>query len=371
MQKLPTLFKLDSLGNIREWSISVSNNPVGYTVTHGMVGGSLQTNTTEIREGKNEGKAHATNPYQQATAEAISLWTKQKDRKGYSEIVPTQKELRPMLAKTYNEPDDFDKLKDGKHIEFPCYGQPKLDGLCCLAQKVGDKIRFMSRQGKEFTTLGHIETSLLRHGMANWEIYHGELYSHELTFQEIVSAVKRDETNKLSEKIQFWIYDLVREDWHYEDRITWLKEQKLEKYDNLKVVYTFNIRSHEDVVKEHLKWTNKGFEGIMLRNRKGLYEIDKRTKNLQKVKRFFDQEFPIIGAEPCKGKMEGMCSLTLKTEEGAIFNCLMEGDEMSRRQVYQDFKDGKLAGKSLNVRFFSWTDTNPKVPRFPVGLELR
>jgi ATP-dependent DNA ligase len=242
---------------------------------------------------------------------------------------------------------------------------------CCLAMRDGNRIRFMSRQGTEFTTLQHIEDSLLRHCMADWEIYHGELYSHELTFQDIVSAVKRDDRNLLSDKIQFWIYDLVRPDWDYEERYDWLRSQKLEKYDNIKVVHSFIINSHEDVIREHKKWTSKGFEGIMLRNLKGGYEIDKRSKNLQKVKRFFDMEFPIIGAEPCKGKMEGMCSFVMRTTEGATFKAMPEGDEFSRRNLYSDYKQGKLTGKSGTVRFFSWTDTNPKVPRFPILQEIR
>jgi hypothetical protein len=130
MKTFPTLYKLDASGSVREWTIQVDGSQVHprYTVIHGLKDGQLQETSTEIKSGKNFGKANETSSYEQAISEATSLWMKQRDRKGYSENIPTTKQLRPMLAKSYNEPDDFDKLKDGKHIKYPCFGQPKLDG---------------------------------------------------------------------------------------------------------------------------------------------------------------------------------------------------------------------------------------------------
>jgi DNA ligase-1 len=373
VKTFPTLYKLDANGSVREWAIQVEliDSVPTYTVIHGMQGGQLQETSTDIKDGKNIGKANETTSYEQCVAEAQSLWNRQKDRKGYSENIPTKKQLRPMLAKKYNSPDNFNELVDGKHITFPCYGQPKLDGVRCLAERVGQNIRLVSRQGKEFKVLKHIELALLNSGMKDGEIYDGELYSNRLNFQEIISAVKRDEPNELTEKIQFWIYDLVKPEWDYKERYDFLITQNIEKQPSLRIVYTFAIRGHDSVVYEHDKWTKKGFEGIMLRNCKGGYEIDKRSSNLQKVKKFFDEDFEIVGAKECKGKLAGMCSFTLKTKEGILFETMPEGTDNERRQLFRQFKEGKLTGKKMNVRFFSWTDTKPPVPRFPIGVEIR
>lgn len=118
MKRFPTLYKIDSKGKIREWSIIVEGNT--YTQIYGIKDGKMQHVSTEIKVGKNIGRANETTAEEQCRAEAESLWKKQRDRKGYTEDIPTEKPMRPMLAKSFD--------KDGKCIEFPCYVQKKYDG---------------------------------------------------------------------------------------------------------------------------------------------------------------------------------------------------------------------------------------------------
>jgi hypothetical protein len=78
------------------------------------------------------------------------------------------------------------KFTERKHdIHFPCYVQPKLNGVRCIYQ--GGK--FISRKGKEYTTLNHLVKELEAIGIP---IPDGEIYIHGATFQEIVRMVKKD-----------------------------------------------------------------------------------------------------------------------------------------------------------------------------------
>lgn len=114
---LPTLYKLDNNGTVRQWRVWVEDDE--YFVEHGVLNGSLQETST-IAEAKNIGRANETTAEEQAELEAKSLWTKQKDRKGYSEDISPKKKFSPMLAQRYDQ--------HPKKIFFPAYVQCKLDG---------------------------------------------------------------------------------------------------------------------------------------------------------------------------------------------------------------------------------------------------
>jgi hypothetical protein len=78
-----------------------------------------------------------------------------------------------------------------------------------------------------------------------------------------------------------------------------------------------------------------------------------------------------VGAYENKGKMEGQCTFTCVTEDGAEFGCKPMGTEAQREQYWTDFQSGKLTGRVLTVKFFEWTTSDKPVPRFPVGVCIR
>lgn len=366
--EFPKLYKIDNKGKIRIWSIDAyptdqegGGNPY-YQQIHGVLGGKLQYTFTNVKLGKNTGKANETTAWEQCKLEAESLWKKQRDRKGYSEEIPTKKPFGPMLAKSYD--------KDGKHIKFPCYVQPKLDGLRCIARVENGNVTLWSRQNKQFKILKHIEDEL-----SKWPngIYDGELYTHKSTFQEIVGAIKRDEANELTSTIEYHIYDIVDEKTFQIQRLKFLSlYTRKYKWNFIKAVDTKQALNEHEVKLWHKHYTKNGFEGVMLRNRQGMYKIGGRSADLQKYKIFMDQEFKIIGAEENKGKLQGTCVFLCETEDGGIFKVMPEGSEELRRQYWQDWNSGKIKpGLELTVKFFSWTTSTPKVPRFPIGIAIR
>ena len=94
----------------------------------------------------------------------------------------------------------------------PCFSQPKLDGIRCIATSEG----LFSREGKEFVAAPHIQQALEdvfdKHPGV---VFDGEFYNHDYhdDFNAIVSAVKRtkpsSEDLEVSAKlVQYHVYDL-------------------------------------------------------------------------------------------------------------------------------------------------------------------
>ena len=116
------------------------------------------------------------------------------------------------------------------------------------------------------------------------------------------------------------------------------------------------------------KYTKEGFEGVIIRNKNGKYEENNRSVNLQKLKKFVDEEFEIIDyTTPNIGKEVGCVIWICKTKEGKKFNVRPSGNYQERKNLYKNAK--KYLGKMLTVRYQELT--NGHVPRFPVGITIR
>ena len=260
-----------------------------------------------------------------------------------------------MLAKNYS--------KDGKHINFPCYIQGKLDGIRCLVKIRNGKIEIVSRKNKKFESLQHLESSFGE--ILGDYVLDGELYSDELTFQEIASAVKRDEPNDLSEKIKVVFYDMIS-DRDYEKRFEALKliVANLDYAD----VVPYDICSRSENVDKYLeRYIDKGYEGVMLRNFSGPYKVNGRSKDLQKYKKFIDDEFLLVDIVEGTGKFAGMGIWVCEDSDNKIFRATPKCDESQKREYLKNKYD--YIGKKVTVRYFELTDKG--IPRFPIGIEVR
>ena len=392
-QSLQPLYKMDSKGKIRVLTVSYGSDERGwfYEQEHGLLDGKLQTSRTYVK-GKNVGRANETTDEQQAEKEADAKWVAKRDRSGYSETIPEDKPMMPMLAQSHD--------KHGHKINYPAFIQPKLDGIRCFIHVNADgskyrnlNVKLVSRTGKEFTSLGHIADAVrelvsVMGKSAGSFILDGELYNHKFKndFQGLVSAIKRDEPSENTRLVQFHCYDYVAEDRDFEDRIEelyhmdwWLNpslndlstEVGFTHDEAIQIVETFPVDNLDEVVEQNSLWLEDGYEGSMIRNAKGGYQPNRRSPDLQKYKSFIDQEFEIVGAYENKGRMEGQCTFTCVTEDGTEFGVKPMGTEAQREQYWTDFQAGKLTGKMLTVKFFEWTTSENPVPRFPVGVCVR
>jgi len=399
---LPTLYKLDTQQRKRIWSISVTNNGNDkgmpeIHVRYGLENGAQVNKIFPIAAGKG-GKT----PLEQAISEAKSKFNEKINREGYVIVgsgstgnddddndVETDELMipRPMLAKTFT----FDTLtkKSGK-IVFPAFVQPKLDGIRCFA-RISTGV-LTSRQMKQFETLDHIaqEVSLLGKEFPELNKFwlDGEIYHHEIEFGVIQGICNSKTTSKsLADKmatalqLKYFIYDCYD---HNNQKMPFVGRNNLlrtmfakcpTKFKHLVLLETATLEDAEDITTKHTKYTEKGYEGIILRNSDGPYEINKRSQHLQKYKSFLDEEFPIIDFkaadndyyEDASGKQFPVVTWICQTKDGGQFSCKMKATKQVQHQYLVN--GPKYVGGLLTVMFQEYTPDG--IPRFPVGKEIR
>jgi ATP-dependent DNA ligase len=363
---LPTLYCKSKTGKTQVWKIETIDAKI--RVSYGYEGGAVTVNEKVIEKGKNLGKKNATTAAEQAASEAKSTWDKKKTG-GYAEslgdahvpgvadaaAVAAHVAILPMLAHDFH--------KRGKDIKFPCYVQPKLDGVRCIFKNGV----LTSRQGKVFPDMEHITSDL--EGVEL--VLDGELYSETLSFQQFVGLVRKKKHNAaekvLLQQVKYWVYDCVN-DTPFEARINTLWDMFGERsYDHVKLLSTDRCDTKEELKGFHDRFVAEGKEGLIIRNTAGLYQLAARSKDLQKYKEFEDGEFTVVDYVDGEGSEKGLVIWVCVTEDKKQFNVRPRGTHEDRADL---FKDGdSYLGKKLTVRYQELTEDG--IPRFPVGIAFR
>ena len=367
IKAFPTLYGQSSKGATKQWNITVLENGETYIIrtSHGYVDKKQAVEEREVTEGKNIGKANETTPREQALSEAESRWKKKQD-KNYTETIGDQAKpnILPMLAHSYE--------KRKHNITWPCYVQPKLNGVRCLAKRNGRKIQYISRGGKQYETLDHLTEPLLEI-MEDGQIFDGEIFTTELTFQEICSAVKGTKDEKINRGLlQYWIYDIADAILDFEKRICMIytalpRALPGKAKGSLVRVPTYIAENEEEMMAHHRRIVANGYEGSIIRNKKGLYKFDHRSADLQKYKDFLDEEFQIIGGKEATGEDKGTVVFRCKTKDDKEFDVRPRGSRAQRKRWLEELDS--LISKNLTVRYQNLSDDG--VPVFPVGLMIR
>jgi ATP-dependent DNA ligase len=273
-----------------------------------------------------------------------------------------------------------------KHtITFPCFVQPKLDGLRCVIYRdpTTGEIRRQSRTGTYFDTMSHIATSLapLFAKFPN-VVLDGELYTTEIPFEELAGLIKK---KKLAENdfnrlcvIQYHIYDVVDEKAPFHARRDSIKKMfaqvaastaasphHLPPY--ICLVETTEAKTTAEFKAEFGRFIEAGYEGIMLRNKGGMYRCNYRSHDLQKYKEFEEDEFRITGFTQGDGRDKGTVIWVCETKEGKEFTVRPRGTMESRRKLFETGQ--KYVGKMLTVIYQELTEEGK--PRCPVGKDIR
>lgn len=350
--KLPKLYHKNKSGKIIEWQVWADGKYV--CTRYGQVGGKMQT-SRKASEATNKGRSNARTVEEQAKFDARSMWKNRVERK-YRETPEAAKETQtlPMLAKKFDEK---------KTYPWPATAQPKLDGVRCVAFRVGDNgVRLQSRGGKVYH-VPHIEAAALKVMKRNGvSILDGEIFAEGLTFQDISSYVKRQQAD--TTKLEYWVYDVPSPNaWSTRAKVL----NTLDTYPGVSIVGGTQIDSLEQLKAAHNRYIQAGYEGAMLRLLEGKYEWGHRSSHLLKYKSFEDAEFKVVGAKEGKGRLEGCAVWQCETKDGTPFSCLFKGTIELRRQQWKDRK--KYIGKKMTVRYANLSTEG--IPRFPVGVKFR
>ena len=220
---------------------------------------------------------------------------------------------KPMLAHPVG---GFERITEEDWREG-LYSQPKLDGVRCLIQyePLKNRVVAYSRTGKEWKNINHILEQLKPFFAKHPDVVlDGELYNHDLrnNFEKIISLVRKtkptdEDRAESAEKVQFHCYDIVNENWHFEDR-NLFRQHNFSYYGDYQCDSVISVDhglvfNTEEVEVAHREYLDRGYEGSILRKNEN-YEC-KRSWTLQKVKDFSDAEANIIGWAEGKGKRRG------------------------------------------------------------------
>lgn len=371
------LIGTDKADRQKIWNASIQEQKdhVLVTISYGLIDGKQNITTRTYNEGKNLGKANETTIWEQAYSETLRKWKDKKEKEGYHEHDETIKTdskpvsefvtpVLPMLASTYD-----------KKMSFPCFVQPKLDGLRCLTYLQDGKVVAQSRTGGLFSmdrVTGALTDFFKEYPKV---VLDGELYTPDLSFERVAGLIKKkkrtsDDDHDLS-LIKYHVYDCIpitSMSSSFSERIEFLNETVGLRHDPiLALVETQHIDSHESFRSFFSAYIESGFEGIMLRTMDGVYRTGYRSKDLQKYKEFLEEEFTIIGYDQGSGRDEGTVIWVCETEQGKPFSVRPRGT-MEQRSEW--FKQGsRYVGKKLTVIFQERSEHG--VPRFPVGKAIR
>lgn len=227
--------------------------------------------------------------------------------------------MKPLLAHVY-EPH---------RVTFPCFCQPKLNGIRALYQAG----RFQSRDEHPFSAelLDHLARPL-RSAFTDNIILDGELYVHEWSLQRINGAVTpvRKEEKEDTKKVGYHVFDVVDFNKSFEERCKIRQNGIATIWANsperqIKNVLTRRVLNEKEANWSYVEFVFEGYEGMMYRlgdcpytrpkqeklshpdfdpnyRARFLSDQDNRCWHLLKRKSWQDDEFICVGVEEGEGK---------------------------------------------------------------------
>ena len=461
VHSFPKLYAIDKNGKIKVWTAAVLQSKKGSGVgaggaggagaggatariTHGYIDGKQQAAYRDYNTGKNIGKSNETTPLAQCIAETQRKWTDKKEKEAYSETKPADYgegygdisgggygddgggddggdggddgaagpgPFLPMLAQTFNPADAIvgpnAVSKKKKVITFPCFVQPKLDGLRCVSYAThstgagGAGVALQSRTGAFFTGLPAIAAALRPYLSQHPNIViDGELYTDQMPFEELAGLIKKkkitdDDVERLK-KVKYHVYDIYDRtlpDMPYSERLAVLaaavrrcgcvandafhsggthSSARMLRSDTEAAAMVVLVRTEKvavlaDFRRLFAEFVEAGYEGIMLRNAAGIYCANYRSNDLQKYKEFMEEEYRIIDFTQGEGRDAGAVIWVCETADGKVFTVRPRGTLNQRRDWFND--GDSYIGKNLTVIYQELTEDGK--PRFPVGKFVR
>ena len=304
---------------------------------------------------------------------------KKKGKKKGKEIKGNSNQMYfPMLVRKYED--------EKKHIVYPVYVQPKLDGARMLAylskapkqNPTYKDVILYTRQKKPYVGYDNMRKCLLPVLVGLYDVIHknsiyidGELYKHGMDLQTISGAVRNPDRENIDKYkgIKYHVFDVFNPaipDMKFKDRLEMLED-------------VFSVVDCEDIVQVDTKQANNEteeeafyqtflrdkYEGSIVRNSSSLY-LTHPTKNNTKIrskfvlkrKMKFSDEYEVVGfTEGTKGRDVGAILWICQTTDGKQFNTTPKNTTYQERyKLFKEAntKDGfnkKYKGRMMTVEY--------------------
>ena len=250
------------------------------------------------------------------------------------------------------------------------YASRKLDGVRCLAVvDFEGKCTLYSRMGKELTTLNKVKEAIEKTNVIN-QVFDGEIClvdeNGNEDFQGVMKQLRRKDHQILNPV--FMIFDMIHKPDFDKQKGDLVLSERLRTlrgwFDGRKTIDSTlrYCQQYEITDGRHFdKWgqiaTDNKWEGFMIRKDVG-YE-GKRSKNLQKVKKFYDAEYKVVDFDVDNhevvrdGKSETLKMLSQVWIEHKGHRVKV-GSGWTQEQRLQ-YMDGSIVGKIITVQYFEET----------------
>jgi len=250
------------------------------------------------------------------------------------------------------------------------YASRKLDGVRCLAVvNTEGNCTLYSRMGKELTTLNKVKEAIEATNIIN-TVFDGEIClvdeDGNEDFQGVMKQLRRKDHQ--IENPVFMIFDMIHKpdfDKQKGDLVLSERLRTLRGWFNGRNIIDSTLRycqQYEITDDEHFEtWgkisSDNKWEGFMIRKNVG-YE-GKRSKNLQKVKKFYDAEYKVVDFDVDNhevvrdGKSETLKMLSQVWIEHKGHRVKV-GSGWTQEQRLQ-YMDGSIVGKIITVQYFEET----------------
>ena len=254
------------------------------------------------------------------------------------------------------------------------FASQKLDGVRCLAMvDENGKCNFYSRQGKTFDTLDVLKNEIESLNLCN-VVFDGEICIVDDNgvedFQGIMKEIKRKDHTIKNPKYKVFDYLTLEE---FDNQVS--KRTLSDRLTTFNMIYSefvsfycpysidkleqWKVKSEEHFQELAELATKNNWEGLILR--KDCEYKGKRSNDLLKVKKFFDEEYIVKSIESAVHRVivDG-----LEVEEEMLSNVVIEhkgcdvgvgsGFDQSERRMY--FKNPeRIIGKTITVQYFEET----------------
>lgn len=328
-----------NLNKFNELVNNYTNLQINIYTEYGQQDGKITiTEPTIIINGKNIGKTNETSIFTQSLIHMRNLYLK-KIKSGYELKISDidDKKLYPMALQVY------DKYK--KYIDYPCYIQPKLDGIRLTAKIENENVILLSRRLNNIIGFDFIEheIKLLLEDEPNI-ILDGELYNHNLSLQDISGIVRSEnQDNKEKFQLQFYIFDCIdlNNNLTFEERYFKLKELfKHKRFKYLVLLDTIKINNEKESNNYFKQFVDEKFEGIIYKNSNAKYEYSNykeiRSKQFLKRKKGYDDEYKIVDFTTGKnGKDKDAIIFIMETENSKLFRAVPNDTLENRKNMYK------------------------------------
>lgn len=224
--------------------------------------------------------------------------------------------------------------------------QPKLNGV--RATWIPELQQLVKRNGNYVESVPHIVQAIQASDVSGLRL-DGEIFSRELTFEQINGAARRQAPTDVSGQLQFHVFDVAV--------VSMPQLSRLRLIEHLTgpilfAVPTVQCRSQAEVAALYEQALGDGYEGVVLRNVASHY-AQGRTEVALKIKPRFDIEAEVIAIDK---------SVTLRLADGKTFKAQMNQNQRERW-------DDSIVGQSMTVEYFDVS--NNGLPKSAVCKDLR